>query len=443
MSFIITNTAWAENFLDIQDEETLTSGAMTIFANGVCLTRNVSRRTNSLRDEVILSAYPIALWMSSSWWRLLYESLPSNEIMTPQWRMSHELAAAGSGYAWPRITFISDGNGINIFSHPKSEQDTIAEPLFYTGAKDQRVIFSDFENAIDAFISQAILHIERHNQKQSELAAVWEELQTERHDPEQRWYRIIEAKLGFEPDDAPQKFMQDIVKKLKKFDDSVILELATLCNMDEEKNIDERLEAIVDMSRKGIQGKWTLTDFSSGSNNIELPPWEYGRLIARNLRQYLGKMLKKIDSSTLYDILGLSKEKIKNFIPHNATFSISSCTDKDMKINIKKESSYFYTVGLRFQLARLIGAYLSAEPNEQWLPVTPCKTWKQKVQRAFATEFLSPISEVREMVGGIPTEQSIRKAAKHFLVSPQTILHGLANHGDIAKDDLLRFAFQH
>ena len=58
------------------------------------------------------------------------------------------------------------------------------------------------------------------------------------------------------------------------------------------------------------------------------------------------------------------------------------------------------------------------------------------MQRAFAVEFLSPIESVRERLGDNYSDEKISKVAKHFSVSPMTILHSLVNHGDIPRNNL-------
>src|SRR5207244_5776839 len=49
----------------------------------------------------------------------------------------------------------------------------------------------------------------------------------------------------------------------------------------------------------------------------------------------------------------------------------------------------------RFEAARFIADYLSAEPRDRWLPLTDAATARQKLQRAFAAEFLGPIGSLR------------------------------------------------
>src|SRR5208337_4842513 len=53
----------------------------------------------------------------------------------------------------------------------------------------------------------------------------------------------------------------------------------------------------------------------------------------------------------------------------------------------------------RFEAARFIADHLCAERRDRWLPVSDAATARQKVQRAFAAEFLCPIASLRNYLG--------------------------------------------
>ena len=54
-----------------------TMGMFGLRVGDVSLTRNEDTWSQTIRDTVLVSAYPLAAWVVSSWWRLLYEPLPS------------------------------------------------------------------------------------------------------------------------------------------------------------------------------------------------------------------------------------------------------------------------------------------------------------------------------------------------------------------------------
>src|SRR4051812_19306255 len=83
-------------------EVSCTSGLLKIAAGDSIFTRNEDDWSKTVRDEVRVAAYPLALWLATSWWRLRWEPLP---YRTPDndWRMAHEIAAAAYGFVWPQL----------------------------------------------------------------------------------------------------------------------------------------------------------------------------------------------------------------------------------------------------------------------------------------------------------------------------------------------------
>jgi len=58
------------------------------------------------------------------------------------------------------------------------------------------------------------------------------------------------------------------------------------------------------------------------------------------------------------------------------------------------------------------------------------------MQRAFAVEFLSPITGVQENLGGYFSEDSQHEAVEHFRVPPMAVHAQLVNHGVVDREDV-------
>ena len=68
------------------------------------LTRNEDVWSQTIRDTVLVSAYPLAAWMVSSWWRLLYEPLPPTGTRpSVSWRMAHDAVSNASPGPTPSL----------------------------------------------------------------------------------------------------------------------------------------------------------------------------------------------------------------------------------------------------------------------------------------------------------------------------------------------------
>ena len=98
--------------------------------------------------------------------------------------------------------------------------------------------------------------------------------------------------------------------------------------------------------------------------------------------------------------------------------------DQGLKFHFHKRNR----LARRFEAARFIADYLSAEESDRWLPVTDSATARQKLQRAFAAEFLCPIESLQKYLGDEFLPEAFEDAAEYFGISEKAIKSHLANH---------------
>jgi hypothetical protein len=104
-----------------------------------------------------------------------------------------------------------------------------------------------------------------------------------------------------------------------------------------------------------------------------------------------------------------------------------------------------YRPARRFYLSRLLGEHLlNAKAPGNWLPATFGATWRQKYQRAFASEFLCPIKVLEERLGSeiFYDEYEIEKIAKDFGMGTLAV----RNHWDYNRPkafDMLEDPYSH
>src|SRR5437868_12140960 len=89
-------------------EVTKTAAFMRITADSRAITQVEDDWSKSVRDDVLLAAYPLAQWLAACWWRLCWEPA-SDHAPRASWRMAHHMTAAGHGFVWPRVVFAPDG----------------------------------------------------------------------------------------------------------------------------------------------------------------------------------------------------------------------------------------------------------------------------------------------------------------------------------------------
>jgi Zn-dependent peptidase ImmA (M78 family) len=69
-------------------------------------------------------------------------------------------------------------------------------------------------------------------------------------------------------------------------------------------------------------------------------------------------------------------------------------------------------------------------------PATRAYTYRQKAQRSFAAELLSPFKAIEEMLAGDFSIESQQDVADYFAVSELAVRTSLVNHGRLEREDL-------
>ena len=95
-----------------------------------------------------------------------------------------------------------------------------------------------------------------------------------------------------------------------------------------------------------------------------------------------------------------------------------------------------WRTGRRFELARLLGDLLLTDENDRLYPATRARTYRQKMQRSFAAELLSPFNEIEHELGGDLSDEAQQEIAEHFDVSPLVVRTLLVNHGRLDRAEL-------
>ncbi len=95
-----------------------------------------------------------------------------------------------------------------------------------------------------------------------------------------------------------------------------------------------------------------------------------------------------------------------------------------------------WPTGRRFELARLLADRIVASPHGRLHAATRAYTYRQKMQRSFAAELLSPFEAVDQMLAGDYSGEAQQDVAEHFQVSELTIRILLVNHHRLEREEL-------
>lgn len=409
-----------------EPEVTATAALVDMYVDNISLTRNQDIWAETVRDNVFVSAYPLAMWFASSWWRLNHEPLPTQQP-GHDWRMVHELGAANHGFVWPRVVFVPDGEAIHVWAGTSMTPD---QSVQYLQALEvpRMITLTDFQQNVERFMHSVLARLDAKGLAGSNLAHLWALVQEDLGDPEAVRRRKLEAELGFDPEECPEQALNAALQWESQVGGAALSELAPAITA---SGATPDLALIGQLaSAGGIVG---IPDISPDSiDHLDHgAPWERAIHDARALRHKMGNVSGSVPDRSLYNLLGMSSEAAVNWsapVRRSPVAVAIPMNDHQLKFVPRRHSP----AGKRFELARFLGEYLRPSTHEaRWLASTDLSTFRQKYQRAFAAEFLCPIDSLTSFLDGDFSSYAIEEAATEFNVSEQTITSLLLNNGYI------------
>ena len=190
-----------------------------------------------------------------------------------------------------------------------------------------------------------------------------------------------------------------------------------------------------------IRDSYRLPSNTNHFEREEISAWNLGALMATSVRRDAGMIDGPIDDAKLLQLMGVENGALHE----EATESrIAFVLDQDGNSRRFVFRSKWRT-GRRFELARLLGDHLLTDENDRLYPATRARTYRQKAQRSFAAEFLSPFNEIEHALGDDLSDEAQQEIAEHFEVSPLVVRTLLVNHGRLDPADLeeYRTAVEH
>lgn len=393
---------------------------------------------HQVNTAIQASAYPLATWLVANWWRLRWEPAlladhRKDLSKRNDWSMSHNLGSVGHGYYWPGIVFSSDGESIQLNKSPSLEN---TGPVRYLERLSAWVTGDEFQSGVSRFVESTLSRLEDCKVENTELAAQWAILQEELACEHTSLLRQLEARLGYDPEEAPEPLLERIVALYQQYGRQAMEELAVVGGQQIEPTLDD-LKNKLAQSRKVIR----ISDLPAIQKNArEMPdsypeqPWQRAARLAACVRRTWG-LKGKLSNRTFADCLATPEATILEQNPtEKSAISIGAESQTgDIALVIGK----YRPDSRRFMLARILGDTLHAMNGDHWFPCTESTTARQKFQRAFAQELLCPYEDLIEwMDTTTPDEELIDAAADHFEVSPLLVDTVLVNHGHRHQSEL-------
>ena len=423
---------WLPNeYEDTTEGEGSTLAELVINVGPWCATEVDDIFAKTVRSSARLSTLRLAEWFAANWWRLIWEPESDNY----SWRASHKMGNVGYGYVWPDLSFSSDWQSVHIRSRPTARRE--AEPIRYLNRFDHQVSISEFERGVDDFINGIIARLSSIKNTQSDLSMLWDEVLSERHDPESSELRILEACMGYDPDEAPPALLGDLRLYMSDYGANAIQEMAAACK---DKTVSRMNDLWENAQESDVIAHVPNCDdirqrFTTEAIHSDIP-WKRAEQVARIARE-VWRLDTPISTSRLCDLFSIPDVDLWDYRPSGWGPLIAGFRDTAISDSFHISLNSKYGTSRRFGLARLVADHIVTGKEETLLPGTRSITSRQKFQRAFAQEFLCPFEALKEHLNSeAPDSDDIHDAAQYFDVSPLMIQTTLVNKGVLGRDTL-------
>ncbi|MDZ7762779.1 MAG: hypothetical protein U5L00_21330 [Desulfovermiculus sp.] len=390
---------------------------LLLSVQGVCITEHQDFFDHDrVKSALVVDPVPLAEWFIANWWRLRFEG---EESRAPgiDWRMSHCLAGAGQGSTWPTLCFGSDGEAIHCQARP-TEGHTA--PLRFLNALDSWIPAQAFEQAVDDLLD----YILQGQPADHPVKELWQQLQEERLSKEISLWRQLEARMGYDPDTAPEALLTRLLQWRTAMGKQAVEEIAAEPSEDPVGEFEQIQAALENSSHcmRNFDRDWVDAGNTAHSPGHE-PPWKKAARVAMHVRKQLGIGVEPLSNDRLTDYLSVARDILTQQFP-STPWAAGLRAERGVKIHLAATRE----TGRRFSLARLLGDHLHTSIRENLLPLTQAKTGRQKFQRAFAQQLLCPFEGLVAWLNTErPNEEQMESAADHFNVSSMVVQHAFEN----------------
>jgi hypothetical protein len=421
-------TADPERLDEGPPEERACFSALGIQYGSSCLTEGQDGFVNKVRAAPLLSGYHLAEWIAWNWWRLRWE--PRSKA--PDWEFAHRFATIGEGYVWPNITISSDGERVALIANPTRERPNT--PFRYLSDAAAVVGAREFEYVVDKFVEQIRGLLRAEHIDETNLDRIWNDIREERRDPEIARRRKLEALLGHGPDQVDESILERLLTDAKALGEPAMNEVAADHAQGGELLTAEALRAVA--ARNGFDARLPDVVRLAPSTRLpragEAPAWQLGAQAARALREQEKLGTGRIGNDMLAKMAGVKGQVLTDGTAGPPiSFALDGGAGKSRVVLRSR-----WETGRRFELARLLGDRIVLSVGGRLFPATRAYTYRQKMQRSFAAEILSPFESVEEMLSGDYSMESQQDVAEYFQVSELTIRALLINHRRLEREDL-------
>lgn len=403
---------WLETGVNKAAEEAATVARLRIIISNQSATDMRLNEQSTIVHHVVVPAYPLAEAIAYRWWTLAHGRGRTFRLRTMR-----------AGFALPDISITAIGDG---------SMDVRCEPFVYDNPPVEFVTkasewipVSTFEGDLKRFIDGVLERLRNQSVGETPLSARWLAVTASMNDSEERAFCQAAGSLGVDPYTSGNEVAEFIEAASSMFEYDDLEEFLAagvrpeigmkainwLKNAERQLNGWSVLPAIDDCRRK------------LAFRRTPSPPWRTGYSSARIVRQYLGLSESEPvpELSKLATVLGNPQFRAtsESTVGLRGISRIQPGRPPEAIVGDRPDPR-----NLLFTVARTFGDALHFGGAGR-SPVTDRRgTYRQRLGRAFAAEFLAPKAEVM----GMHSEgKQIEDIATNFGVSDMVIDHQIEN----------------
>lgn len=400
-----------------------------LVADNTSITQIVDYRAKTIRESIYLPLYPLAEWIATHWWWLLYEMQSPGRPQDDLYVSRHNFAYAREGYALPDLNILPIGGSVIL--HWRASDLREQRVRFVTSGRVV-VELRAFEAELVRLVEATLERLEQEGVTETFLHGEWQAIRNV--DRDERDFCRAAAQLGLEGFDISAEDAQALLEAAGGLPAEMGDEFFSVATP---AKLSAQVAAIRD----------TIAHISA--TEVELPaivslkaavspldpraaPWKTGYELANHVRDRLklnGTLISTLGQ--LREVLGIAAEA---WDAAQRPFR-DDCTFIDALVAVNKAKSPGFLIEKRredsrmFAFCRALCEYLVLDAGASGL-ISETRSQRQQLNRAFAAEFLAPAESLRRKISGRTiSEESVDEIAAEYGTSPFVIRHQLENHG--------------
>lgn len=408
------------------EELRATWGSLSILIDDDPVTELLDRQTKSVRTRVFLPLFPLAEWLADNWWFLKSEVERPVAGKDRLFERRHNLRWAREGFVLPSLRLVTLGENVEAQWKPL---DIPAAGIRFSTSGQALLSARALEATLGDFVNAVVTRLDDMGLPRTTLHDQWAAIQ--QADDDERAYCQAAARLGRNPYEDDDSLEAEILDASRRIRPELLDDFLSLATPDRLAAQTSELAA----ASESIASNGDEIDALKGVRNQSptppkgASPWETGYTFAARLRaKFNGGGWKSHSLDELAGFLNIDQ------LDQCVIRETSTCSFLDALSGSNQRGNPRFLIekkrqdSRQFAFCRALFEHLTTL-DHRFAAVSGLRTDRQRMNRAFAAEFLAPHHMLRKDLSGATVgEDEIDDLAHDYGVSAFVVRHQIENH---------------